>query len=52
MTGEGKVGGMRPRVRVAGAAKGPRGCFCVGRVHESDSSDQGRMMTPKELAWI
>jgi len=49
MAGEGKIGGMRPRVRVAGAAKGPRGCFCVGRVHEFDSSDQDRMMTPKQL---
>jgi len=49
MVGEGKIGGMRPRVRVAGAAEGPRGCFCVGRVHESDSSDQGRLMTPKQL---
>jgi len=52
MTEEGKIGGMRPRVRVAGAAKGPRGCFCVGRVQESDSSDEGRMMTPEQLAWI
>jgi len=52
MTGKGKIGGMLTRVRLAGAAKGPRGCFCVGRVHESDSSDQGRMMTPKQLGWI
>jgi len=52
MTGEGKIGGMRPRVRVAGAAKGPHGCFCVVRVYESASSNQGRMMTLKQLAWI
>jgi len=52
MTGEGKIGGMRPQVRVAGAAKGPRGCVRVRRVYESDSSDQGHMMTPKRLPWI
>jgi len=52
MTWEGKIGSMCVRVRVAGAAKGQRGCFCVGRVHGSESADQGRMMTPKQLAWI
>jgi len=52
MTWEGKIGGMWLRGTVAGAAKGQRGCFCVGLVHESDSSDQGCMMTPKQLAWI
>jgi len=52
MMGEGIIGGMRPRVRVSGAARGPRGCFCVVYVYKSASSYQGRMMTPKQLAWI